>query len=315
MYTPSNIRLVFQALVAGLLQLLIGVAAFPVWAQRVGTLPVTSDAVFLPIDEPRNVALDAQGRLYVVASGGYALLRLDGALLHTEELGGPGVGGKAFGELADVDPTNGLLLVLADAGNGAIVRYSGEFKWLGTSRPSEPAERAGDPLPGAFADDRASVRPVAVATSRTRETFFVDEMGARVVKLNAAQQYERTIGGYGERAAPLVLPTDVATWEDVVYVLDAGTNEVVSFDLFGAPLDRIEVPAGLTGRRLVASREGVWVTTPRGLTQLSPSGWSVWLLTGEHRPLLDAAVTSNHFYLLFPDGLVRTPRQAAPPDE
>ncbi len=261
--------------------------------------------------EARALAVDPQGRLYVADAGADVVYQLtpDGQWL--ARLGGSGAQEGAFFEPSDIDPTNGLVLVVADAGNGRIQRFSSRFVPLeslpvtragaGESRSSEQAfyqlGRESERSP-------ANGEPIAVITSAANETFVVDTAQRLVMKWDARRQFERAIGGYdaGEGALedPVALALDAAS----LYVADRGRGAVMVYDHFGGyvraigrgQLEDLQAVVSVDNQLWAVGAEAIWVFEKPGRLL-----WRAAVALGE--PLVDLHPTARGLYLLTPTRL------------
>ncbi|MDX1545543.1 MAG: NHL repeat-containing protein [Rhodothermales bacterium] len=262
--------------------------------------------------EARALALDPTGALYVVDAGRGVIVQLTPDGLPLADFGGPGAGEGEFDEPADLDPTTGLLWVVADAGNSRLQRFTRTFAHL----ESLPVHRADAAQPGGAARTvsigeqagagQAGGRPVAVAVGPSAETFAVDAAQGVVLKWDASRRLERTIGGYDAGAGTLVDPVALAAGEDLLYVADAGQAAVVVYDLFGGYV-RTLAPGRAEGVRAVTlTPEALWVVLPTRLLVYSRSGRLERAIDVRlDEPLVDVAVRGGALYLLTRTRLLR----------
>ena len=130
-------------------------------------------------DGATAVALDPKGRIYVADARRSAVVMLapDGTV--TQTFGGAGTRPGQFDAPADLDPTNGLTVWIADAGNGRLQHLSQDGQFLealpvgeagnGSARrqPVYDASRSADaPM--------ADGEPIAVATTSANEPITID---------------------------------------------------------------------------------------------------------------------------------------------
>jgi hypothetical protein len=240
----------------------------------IAVAPVDTLAVepFGPVfEEARAVAADGAGRLYVVDAGAATVTVLSPTGLPLNVLGGPGTGDYAFLDPSDIDPTNGLVLVVADTGNGRLQRFSYDGRLI-DSLPVPSDLGDGDAGQREFRDtptsDRRSGqgRPTAVAAAVTGETYAVEEVQGLVLRWDERRRFDRVIGGLEEDEGALSQPTGVAVGPDGrLFVADRGhaavlgdrlvlvlPHEVLLYSLEGRRLDAFAVPTpaplvGVTG--------------------------------------------------------------------
>ena len=281
-------------------------------AQPADTVITRAETIAL-IDEARALAIDPSGKLYVVDAGQDAVLQfdLDGNLLAS--LGGPGVEAGQFDEVADIDPTNGLLWVVADAGNSRLQRFSNTFLHLETL----PVARIARFTPGATGHtvpigdeggvEEADGRPIAVATSIVNETFAIDEAQGVVLKWDASRRLERAIGGYDAGEGALIEPVALATDEASLYVADRGQAAVLVYDLFGGYIRALALGRAADVRALTVERDELWIVLPERLLVYHTRGRLLRVLDARlGEPLLDVAHFKGTTFLLTPTRLLRT---------
>ena len=268
----------------------------------VDTLATFEDAVSLSVDQ--------KGRLYVVDAQEATLTQLGWKGVVHNTWGGPGQGDYEFDEPMDADPSKGLIILVADAGNGAIKRYSSEFLHLGTFSLSEPEQgrtsgyRVGEGNPDAVLEGR----PVAIAASFAEELYAIDADRNAVIKWDADRRVERIFGSYNDGDGALVDPVALAVdAKGQVFVADAGQQSVLVYDAFGTyvrsmgagQLEDVRAVAVYDGRLLVVLPRRVLVYETRGLL-LHTYG-----IEGKE-PLVDVAVADRDFYLLTATHLLRS---------
>ena len=241
---------------AGLAQLWIGVvcvglglagcAATPRTGVAVAPSDTLSVAPFGPVfEEARAVAADGSGRLYVADAGAATVTVLSAEGLPLIVLGGPGTGDYAFLDPSGIDPTNGLVLVVADTGNGRLQRFSYDGRLIETLPvPSNLGD--GDSGRREFRDTPTSDRragqgrPTAVAAAVTGETYAVEEVQGLVLRWDERRRFDRVIGGLEEDEGALSQPVGVAVGPDGrLFVADRGHAAVLVYDPFGLYLRRI----------------------------------------------------------------------------
>lgn len=276
-----------------------GCGGVPALVESVGfggdTLAV--EAIGPAFEDARAVALDPAGALAVADAGAATVLVLEanGSLRST--LGGPGTGDYAFLDPSDVDPGNGLVLTVADTGNGRLQRLSRDGRLLDTI-PVPTARRDGRDR---GETERGDGRPVAVAAAVTGELFAVEETEGVVLRWDDRRRFDRVIGGMEEGAGTLRTPVDLVLGPDGrLFVADRGHAAVLVYDAFGQYLRRIGdgqlggvVALTVVGERLAVvfpqqvrlySLDGSFVTalnpaTEAGLVGVAGDGEKLFVLT------------------------------------
>jgi sugar lactone lactonase YvrE len=265
--------------------------------------------VLAAFEEATSLAVDPRGRLYVTDAGTDAVVHLarDGTVL--AHYGGPGTQPGAFDDPVDLDPTNGLVLYVADAGNARIQRFARAFQFL-EALPIGTEDARAHPSygrQGGNALHAGTGQPIAVAVSDDDALYVIDAVRGHVVQWDAPRREPRIIGGFDAGPDALVDPVDLAVdAEGRLFVADRGRDAVVVFDMFGSALTMLA--EGFTARvealRLVG--ETLWLVEPDAVQMIAPSGvlghrWTVRL----GAPLVDAARYGKDTYLLTPNQLVR----------
>lgn len=198
-------------------------------------------------EDARALASDPAGRLYIADAGAATVVTLTPEGLPLNRLGGPGTGDYALLDPADVDPTNGLVLTIADAGNGRIQRFSNDDRLLETLRVPSNLDETDLPRSGRFgvADDGDDAetgggRPIAVASAVTGELFAVEELRGVVLRWGDQDRSVHIVGGLEAGDGTLREPVGLALGPDGrLFVADRGHAAVLVYDAFGSYLRRI----------------------------------------------------------------------------
>ncbi|MEM6336590.1 MAG: hypothetical protein AAF752_08480 [Bacteroidota bacterium] len=229
--------------------------------------------------DARSVSADRLGIVYVVDGTLSTVTRLTPAGAVIDGLGGAGSGDYAFDEPVDIDPSNGLVMAVADAGNGVVKRYTNELLHIETLPVAVPdigdrelAGFRGIRVDEGSLDTWVRGRPVAVASTLEGEVFALDADRGLVLKWDSTRRLERVFGGSDANEGMLVEPVAMETDnEGTVYVADAGTGRVHVFDRFGTFARVMALDAGeivnlglYRDRLLVVQPDGVQVFTLQG---------------------------------------------------
>ena len=262
--------------------------------------------------QARALAVDPAGRLYVADAGADVIVRLtptpptDGAPsgFAAERLGGPGTDVGQFFEPSDVDATNGQVLLVADAGNSRIQRFSFFFRHLETlpvgrgydaagERPAQPVYDAG----GEEAGDLGGGRPVAVAATGADETLALEAEEGVVLRWDAGRRAERLLGGFGQ-ASRLRQPTALAVGPGGLLFVGNG-RAVYAFDRAGTFVRAVteELPGRV--QALGVYERHLWVVLP-GAVQVydAEGGLQRRLPSPAGAPLVDAAPAGGAVFFL-----------------
>jgi hypothetical protein len=281
-------------------------------AQRVPVLP-EGVLVVGNLARAASLRVDPAGLLYIADPGRHVIdIRLpSGEPVHV--LGGPGAGEGQFDGPMDVDPTTGLLLVVADAGNSRLVRFRARYQ-LAETIPLFGSEREVLDLsvavvdPARPGDDGMPGRPISVVLSEANETFAVDEVRGLVAKWDIGR---RLVGIIGDGAAGVHLqrPIDLEIIGDQLFVADEGLGSVAVFDLFGGYVTeygggRLEDLRGLS-----SWAERLWVLDGNQVS-VYPAGGGRELTVGLPAAAAtteDIAVFEGWLYVLFRDRIEKWP--------
>jgi DNA-binding beta-propeller fold protein YncE len=306
---------------AGLAQLWIGVvcvglglagcAATPRTGVAVAPSDTLSVAPFGPVfEEARAVAADGSGRLYVADAGAATVTVLSAEGLPLIVLGGPGTGDYAFLDPSGIDPTNGLVLVVADTGNGRLQRFSYDGRLIETLPvPSNLGD--GDSGRREFRDTPTSDRragqgrPTAVAAAVTGETYAVEEVQGLVLRWDERRRFDRVIGGLEEDEGALSQPVGVAVGPDGrLFVADRGHAAVLVYDPFGLYLRRIADGTARGIRAVAVVGDRLVLTLPHEVRLYSLDGRLVdAFAVPTPEPLVGVAGNEGRLVLLTPTRL------------
>lgn len=230
-------------------------------------------AVFV---DARAVGIDPFGAMYVADAGRDIVYAMNARGERLAALGGPGSKEGAFDDPAGVDPTNGLVLYVADAGNRRIQLFSRSGAWLGAI----PLARGGADVSArvtyrrqdAAASDYASGVPAAVATSGANEIFVVDRDRGVVRKWDQDRRPAGIVGGADAGPGALLEPVDLALGADgLLYVADRQAESLMVYDQYGTFVRSIG--AGLAGlSAVVATEERIYAALARSLVAYDAGG-------------------------------------------
>ncbi|MBT8401172.1 MAG: NHL repeat-containing protein [Rhodothermia bacterium] len=214
--------------------LAIALSASSVCGQDTTLVNSRSLAIF---NEASSIEVDPAGRIYVTDSAEHVVRIMSREGDDIFVLGGPGAGEGEFDEPLGVDPTNGLVIVVADAGNNRLQRFTRTFQLIESiplygkgpdpvgsgvrSRP-ELAVRAGSE-PG---------RPIAVVVGDANEIFVLDESRSAVAHFDSSRRLKGFVGSAGDYGR-LLDPIDASLLGESLAVADRGLRSIVIFDQFG----------------------------------------------------------------------------------
>ncbi|PEN15022.1 hypothetical protein CRI94_01670 [Longibacter salinarum] len=237
-------------------------------------------------------------------------------------LGGRGSEAGAFDEPLDVDPSNGLEIFVADAGNGRIQHFSRSGKYI-ESLPVgrvDPGNRTSSRQPLFDAsrdgvDARADGRPIRVYAASSGDIYVLDARDKLIVRYDRQRRVEPFAGGFDARDGRLVDPIAMTMVDDRLVVADAGRGELLLFDRFGSFDGIAPIPPNIRVRNLVADDDELWIVAPERIVVFDirrgrPIG-TIPVTLGE--PLVDVDRLDGMLALLTPTRLllarnVRLPR-------
>ena len=291
-------------MISRLLGMLVLLLFLPtIQAQPVDTL-LTGLEHIASIPDARQLAIDAEGVLYIVTEREIVLVDVEGQV--QARLGGSGIDDGAFEEVADIDPGAGLIWVVADAGGGKLMRFSRTLLHLETLLV--PPAGLGESWRASREDPRSDElqdvgRPIAVAVGVGGELFAIEETAQRVLKWDASRRFERTIGDFDATRGQLQDPVSLAVDAEHLYVADRGLGAVLAFDYFGgfvrryAARDDVSNVWAAGGELWVVLQDAVWVFAVGGRIR----GFRFEL----EDPLLAAAAVGPWLVLLTPGKIWR----------
>jgi sugar lactone lactonase YvrE len=262
-------------------------------------------------EDARALAADPNGRLYVAAAARDAVVMLNPDGSAAQVMGGPGMRAGEFENPADVDPTNGLSIFVADAGNGRVQRFSGEGQYLeslpvdASATPEEPRRAFDDGRDGASV--QGSGRPIAVASSSADKTFVIEGRRGAVLTWDDRRRPQQLIGAFGggRLTAPVALALQGTRR---LYVADRDAAAIHVFDAFGTHLRRLRTPDLPHVRSLAWRRDRLWIVCEdRILVWSSDTRRTTPHPVRLDAPLVDATRVDDTVYLLTPTRLWRRP--------
>ena len=227
-----------------------------------GALPVASYVEALRIGEPgkgdgqlldpRGVAVDAQGYVYVADTGNARVQKFDQNGRFVAKWGPKGDGDADFVEPVAVAIDRTGNVVVLDAGEGWIKRFTPDGKLV---------DKLGGPAVAFY-------HPRGLGIGAQGNVVVADTGGSRLVELGPTGDVVGRYGTRGSAPGQLIEPTDVAAGGDgAYYVADSANSKVVRFDASWQPLAEWPVPksGSVFGPHLaVAGPAGIFVSDPDG---------------------------------------------------
>lgn len=264
--------------VSTLLVLAGWVAAADLWAQTVDTLEAVPLSV-AGFHDARSVGVDPFGALYVADAGRDVVVKMDGLGRLLATLGGPGSREGEFDDPSGLDPTNGMVLYVADSGNHRIQIFSRSFAYLGAIPLARSDQRSSAGVTYRRQDGEgmafASGDPIDVGASSSNDIFAIDADRRAVLAWNENRRFSRIIGSVDGGRGALLEPVSVWTGEGAtLYVADRGAGSVVVFDQYGTFIRSLG--AGLLADLRAVTYAGgrVVAALPRALVLFDEAGRS-----------------------------------------
>jgi uncharacterized protein (TIGR03663 family) len=169
------------------------------------------------LSEPRGVATDASGNLYVADSKNSRIAVFDGNGVFQRAIGSPGEQDGQLKEPGGVAVGPGGEIYVADTWNHRVARFGPNGEWRGQWR---------DP-------DRAFFGPRAVVLSGG-SLFVADTGNKRIVRFDAEGRVASSWGGAGNGPGQFVEPVGIAAdAAGRVYVADTGNHRIQVFEADG----------------------------------------------------------------------------------
>ncbi len=206
-------------------------------------------------NEPRGVAVDAEGNVYVADAGNHRIVKLDKAGKFVKAWGSEGEGDGQFLEPFDVGVAPDGSLVVLDAVQQRLQRFTPDGQFV-----------------AAFGAQNTFYRPRGLWVDGQGGLWVADTGGIRILKLDQAGQRLSQIGG---RDAPPVgqgQPTDVAVGPGGdIWVAEATNGILWHLAADGAIVKSIglNIAGTLDGPHLAAGADGrLYATEPEGFRVL-----------------------------------------------
>lgn len=193
--------------------------------QAPATLPVSAltlrQTVGKPGDDagglvdPRGVAVDRQGNIFIVNTGRRRVEEYDGRGKFVRSLGGPEDTRGGLSEPVDIVITPGGEIAVLDATDGWIVRYAPDGKLLG---------RFGGPAVGFY-------HPRSIAVDAAGNYYVADTGTGHVVIFDPTGNLVEKVDLNREKASKPIQPVGIAVnSEGRIYITDAGNYRLTEYD-------------------------------------------------------------------------------------
>lgn len=171
---------------------------------------------------PRGVAVDRRGMLYLLDTGNSRLIRFNEKLKPDKEVGGFGNLGGLFDHPEFLVVENELNLLVSDGGNRRVCRYNPRLEYV----ESIEFQSADDPL--------GFGHPSGVNVTTYGEVWVADRTNNRIVVYDNIGRFDRFVGDFGYRGGQLQEPAEIIRMSrNRFLVCDAGNKRAVVYDQFG----------------------------------------------------------------------------------
>ena len=265
-------------------------------------------------EDASAISASPDGSYYVVDQGSSTIHHFNKDGQFIRKLGGPGAGAGQFDFPSAIDPTNGLVLVVADAGNGRIQRFSREFLYLESlpvgeyergavaSFPGQPRYRQGE-----VAELLGSGRPIAVKTTSDNRMYAIDAENNVVVEWDQDRNLTQVIGEYNEGDGTLMNPVAIEIGsKGSLFVLDTALEIIRVYDPFGGYIR--EMGRGLLANATSLKRVGTLlaVSLPGSVYLFQESGLvELEIIIDIPTSIKDVLFFNGQLLLLESQGLLR----------
>lgn len=281
------------------------------------TLHIRLEAIdtLATFDAPTTVRRDARERLYVLEPNQHQLHVLGPTRTVQRTIGGHGTRAGQFRRPAELDPTNGQVLLIADTGNGRIQRLTTDGRALeviALSHRNEPPAATYRPSRNDAAST-GSGRPTAVQSAPGSGLVVLESDADALWYLNG----DRTVL---RRLAPFDVPLDrwqphaiVRSPTGDLWVLEAERPRVLITDALGSivahPTISVHADGGFVSGFAVGRAVGL--VQPRGITLVDADTYAPrrhWHWPDAANALQSVAASRDSLYLLAGPHLMATPR-------
>jgi hypothetical protein len=249
-------------------------------------------------ESARSLSVSPGGDLLCIDQQTSMVYRLSPDLTVVGTVGGKGWGQTEFDLPTDLSSSFLLDVYVTDHRNRRIQRFDARLRYIGTFDESSLPSSVG------------SIRPLACAVSKHGDMFILESDGARILKVNSRNRFEREFGMFRDGAGALVQPLDIdITPTDEVTVLDRG--KVMVYDMYGNFLRTINLPVRAWSS-ISAFGDRLVVTSPESVLILGTDGQQAQKIDRQNifglpsgAVMVDAALLGDHLFILTGTGLYR----------
>jgi len=200
------------------------------------------------LSNPAGLAVDFEGRIYVVDAGNSRIVRLTSDLIPDREIGGHGVDAGLLDRPSFLTFDNGLNFMVSDEGNRRVSRYNSQLNFV-------------DYL--SFYDDEDPQKfgyPSGLAFSDYGEVWIADRDQNRIAVFSNVGKFDRFIGDFGYAGGQLADPEKIVRNADGDFIVcDAGSSRLVNYDRYGNFSKEIELEDLVYPSALELDDDKLWV--------------------------------------------------------
>ena len=237
-------------------------------------------SVGTPFQGALRMSISPDGVIHVADAGAGLVKRFHLAGSAGNDLGGSGSApGDLFGP-GDVEASSGIFVWVADTGNGRIQRFSARgalVEVLPVPMASEAMNETPRPIfrPENSGRIASSGRPVAIAVSENDDLYILEEVSGAVLWTDRQRSEWRVLGGATSGAGRLQRPVDLSYHNGRLFVADAGSASIHSFDSFGSHTGNLGQGLLEGISRIHASERGILAVLPNSLLYMDLEGQTI----------------------------------------
>lgn len=230
-----------------------------------------------PFQGASRMSLSPDGLVHVAdaSAGIIRRVRLDGSPGST--LGGSGSAPGDFFEPGDVAASSGIFVWIADTGNGRIQRFSARGALIEILPVPMASDALNDTPRPIFRPENSgrigsSGRPTSIAVSENDDLHILESVSGAVLWTDRQRSEWQIVGGATAGAGRLQRPIDLSYFDGRLYVADAGSSSIRTFDTFGSYTGNLGRGQLQGISRLHTSESGILAVLPNSLVTMDKDG-------------------------------------------
>ena len=185
-------------------------------------------------DEVSGMAIDPAGQIYIVSPAGGKITRFNPETKEKSVFGGFGSSNALFDAPTDIDPTNGLVIYVADAGRRKVLRFSSEMRLQEQLSATSSQAHANNPTnldnETIFENNQDTFSPERISVTETGQIFAIDPNQGKLFSWGPSGEFQPDIFGLLDQGYQ---PTDILAGENRLYVLNENPSGILIFDHLG----------------------------------------------------------------------------------